>query len=521
MHRLLPPLVLALLAILAPCEGFAKTLRYASQIDPGTMDPHGIASLYNTRVIGQIYETLVGRDEQFRVAPRLALSWAVVEPTAWRFKLRPGVKFHDGTPFTADDVVFSVERALAPTSQQKQTLPNVTGARRVDALTVDLITSQPTPILPVSLTNLRIMSKAWCVKHHVEKPLNFSAKEETFATRNTNGTGPYMLKQWDADVKTVLVANPSYWGQHGNVTEAQFLVVGSGATRLSGLISGELDFVVDAGVQDIERLSRTPDIKIEQTDGLGTTYLGFDFAHEKLLHGDAGGTNPFRSLKVRQAMRLAIDVAAIQAKVMRNLSIIGGAIYTPMVEGWDARFAKAAPYDPERARALLKEAGYPNGFSVALDCSSQAPADSVGQAVAGMLARVGIRIAYQPVPFNVLLPKVTGHDSSLWVIGWVPFTADAEGVLIPLAHTPTRPGTGDFNFGGYSNASVDALIDRASVELDAVKRRALLVDAMTALEADTAFIPLTYRRVVWAMRTNVKTPVLPNDVLDLRFVNIE
>src|SRR5450755_2059662 len=241
MHRLLP----ALVTLLAPCEGFARTLRYASQIDPGTMDPHGIASLYNTRVVGQIYEPLVGRDEEFRIAPRLALSWSLVEPTAWRFKLRPGVKFHDGTPFTAADVVFSVERALAPTSQQKQTLPNVTGARRIDDLTVDIVTSQPTPTLPLALTNLRIMSKAWCVKHHVERPLDFNAKEETFATRNTNGTGPYILKQWDADVKTVLVANPSYWGQHGNVTEAHFLAVGSGATRLSGLVSGELDLVVD------------------------------------------------------------------------------------------------------------------------------------------------------------------------------------------------------------------------------------------------------------------------------------
>ncbi|HEX7465267.1 MAG TPA: ABC transporter substrate-binding protein [Usitatibacter sp.] len=518
MHRLILSLVLALAL---PHEGFAKVFRYASQIDPGTMDPHGIASLYNTRVVSQIYEVLVGRDEQFRIDPRLALSWSLVEPKVWRFKLRPGVKFHDGTPFTADDVVFSVERALAPTSQQKQTLPNVTGARKVDALTVDILTSQPTPTLPLALTNLRIMSKAWCVLHHIEKPLNFNAKEETFATRNTNGTGPFMLKSWDADVKTVLVANPAYWGQHGNVTEAQFLVVGSGATRLSGLVSGELDFVVDAGVQDVERLSRTPGIKIEQGEGLGAQYLSFDFAHATLQHGDAGGTNPFRNIKVREAMRLAIDLGAIQSKVMRNLSTIGRAIYSPKVDGWDARFAVPAPYDPERARALLKEAGYPNGFSVALDCSSQAPADAVGQAVAGMLARVGIRVAYQPVPFNVLLPKVTGHESSLYVIGWTTFTADAEGVLVPLAHTPSAPGTGDFNFGGYSNANVDSLIDRARVELDPVKRRALLIDAMAALDADIAFIPLVYRRVVWAMRKNVHTPILPNDVVDLRFVDID
>jgi peptide/nickel transport system substrate-binding protein len=485
------------------------------------MDPHAMASLYNTRVIGQIYEPLVGRDEQFRIAPRLALSWSTVQPNVWRFKLRPGVKFHDGTPFTADDVVFSVQRGLAPTSQQKPAIPNVTGARKVDALTVDLVTSQPTPILPQALTNFRIVSKAWCVKHRVEKPLDFNAKEETFAARNANGTGPYMLKSWDADVKTVLVANPSYWGQRGNVTEAQYLVVGSGATRLSGLISGELDFVIDAGVQDIERLARIPDIRVAQGESLGAQYLGFDFAHDRLIHGDAQGTNPFRVLKVRQAIRYAIDVEAIRTKVMRNLSSVGRAIYSPMVDGWDPAFAKPVPYDPEKARALLKEAGYPNGFSVTLDCSLQAPADAVGQAVAGMLSRVGIRVNYQPSTFNVLLPKLNGHDSSLYIIGWTPFTADAEGVMVPLAHTPTAPGTGDFNFGGYSNAKVDELLDRARVELDAAKRRALLVEAMGALDADAAFIPLVYRRVVWAMHKNVTTPILPNDNLDLRFVNIE
>ena len=504
-----------------PHAGFSKLFRYASQIDPGTMDPHAIATVYNARVLAQVYEPLVGRDAQFRIEPRLALSWSAIAPTVWRFKLRPGVKFHDGTPFTADDVVFNVERALMPTSQQKPSLPNVTGAKKVDALTVDIITSQPTPILPRALTNLRLMSKAWSIAHHVEKPLDFNGKEETFATRNTNGTGPYLLKSWDADVKTVLVANPSYWGTRGNVTEAHYLVVGSGATRLSGLVSGDLDFVVDAGVQDIERLAKMPDIRIAQGEGIGAQYLGFDFAHERLVHGDASGTNPFRNPKVRQAVRLAIDLHAIQAKVMRNFSTTGNALFTPMVDGWDPKFAKVPPYDPARAKALLKEAGYPEGFAVQLDCSAQAPADAVCQAVAGMLARVGIRVQYQPAPFNVLLPKLTGHDSSLYVIGWAPFTADAEGVLIPLAHTPGAPGTGDFNFGGYSNREVDALLDRARVELDDAKRRALLVDAMSLIDADNAFVPLVYRRVVWAMRKNVRTPVLPNDLLDLRFVNID
>jgi peptide/nickel transport system substrate-binding protein len=499
----------------------AATFRYASQFDPGTMDPHAIATLYNSRVLSQIYEPLIGRDEQFRAAPRLALSWRTIEPTVWRFKLRPGVKFQDGSPFGADDVVFNVQRALSPTSAQKATLPNVTGARKVDELTVDIVTAAPTPLLPLALINLRIMSKAWCVKNHVEKPQNFSAKEETFATRNVNGTGPFTLRQWDADVKTVLVANPAYWGPHGNVTEAQYLVVGSAATRVAGLISGELDFVIDAAVQDVARLEKTPGIQVGQASGIATNYLGFDQARERLLYGDAQGKNPFRDRRVREAVRYAIDFDALQVKVMRNLAEVGSALYSRAVEGYDSRFDRHGAFDPARARSLLKEAGYPNGFAVTLDCGAQQPGDAICQALAGMFARVGIRIAYQPLPFNVLVPKLSSRDSSLFMIGWQPASADAESVLVPLAHTPNAPGLGDYNFGGYSNAQVDALIDRARVELDVAKRRALLVEAMTALDADAAFVPLVYRRVVWAMRTNVKTPILPNDNLDLRFVNIE
>jgi len=499
----------------------AKVFRYASQIDPGTMDPHALASLYHTRVISQIYEPLVGRDEGYRLAPRLAVSWSMVDPHTWRFKLRQGVKFHDGSPFTADDVVFSVERSIAPKSQQHATYPNVTGARKVDDFTVDIVTSQPTPVLPRSLTNSRMMSKAWCIAHHVEKPLDFNAKEETFASRNADGTGPFMLKSWEPDVKTVLVANPAYWGQHGNVAEADFLVVAQGATRLAGLVSGELDFVVDAGVQDIGRLEKTPGITVAMNEGTGANYLGFDYTHDKLLYGEAGGRNPFRDLRVRQAVRYALDLKAIQSKVMRGLSSTGSAIFTPVVDGWDKRFEKIYPYDPEKAKALLKEAGYPSGFSVVLDCSAQAPADAICQAVSGMLARVGIKVDFQPRTFNVLLPKVLSHDTSFYGIGWTPASVDAEGVLLPLAHSPKGAGVGEYNFGGYSNPKVDALIDSARVELDEAKRRAMLTEAMTLLDADSAFIPTIYRKIVWVMRSNIKTPVMPNDIVDLRFVNVQ
>ena len=512
----------AALALLVSLGAGAGTLRYASQFDPGTMDPHAIASLYNNRVLSQVYEPLVGRDEQFRPEPRLALSWSPLDGgRGWRFRLRPGVKFQDGAPFGADDVVFNVERALSPTSAYKTALPGVSGARKVDALTVDILTAQANPTLPLSLTNLRMMSRAWCIAHHVEKPQDYKGKEETYAARNANGTGPYRLVSWEPDIKTVLAANPGYWGRHGNVTEAQYLVVSTAATRVSALISGEIDLVVDPAVQDLERLRHLPGIKVAESTGLGAQFLGFDHARATLIHGDAGGRNPFRDPRVREAIRAAIDVRALDAKVMRGSGSTGRAIFSPVADGFDPRFASAAPYDPERAKALLREAGYASGFSVDLDCSSQQPADSICQAISGMLSRVGVRIAYRPLPFNQLLPKINAGDTSLFVIGWTPATAEAEGVLLPLAHTLGGPAVGEYNFGRYSNPKVDAAIDRLRVEFDPARRKALSVEAMTLIDADAAFVPLVYRNVTWAMRTRVKAQLMPNDIVDLRFVNVD
>ena len=505
-------------ASLALAEG--RVLRYASAFDPATMDPHAIASTYNTRVLLHIFEALTGRDENWALEGRLALSWIAVEPRVWRFKLRPGVKFHDGTPFNADDVVFNIERGLLPTSALKNALPNVTGARKVDELTVDILTSAPTPALPYAITNFRLMSKAWCMRNKAEKPQDFKAKEETIAFRKANGTGPYKLKQWDADVKTILVANPDYWGKRGNVTEAHYLVVGSAATRLAGIVAGDIDFIPDAAIQDIERLEKTPGVKVVKGMSLAAQFLGFDQARDKLLYADAGPRNPFKDRRVREAVRLGIDLDTLQSKVMRNLAVSGSALYTSAIDGYDKRFDKHSPYDPKRAMALLKEAGYPDGFAVTLHCSAAQPADSVCQAVTGMLARVGIRVSYQPVPFNNLVPKAAARDLSFYSLGWVP-TTDAEGPLNTLVHTPDKPGNGEYNAGNYSNPKVDALIERGSVEHDPAKRALLFNEAMALVDEDVGYIPLHYRRVFWTMRLNVHVKVRPNDVLDLRFVTMD
>jgi peptide/nickel transport system substrate-binding protein len=516
MNRAFLPLLLVALSL--PVS--AKLLRHASQVDPGTMDPHAIATLYNNRVLSQIYETLVSRDENFRPEGRLAISWTPLDGgKGWRFKLRPGVKFHDGTPFTADDVVFNVKRALDPLSAMKSTLPNVTEAKKVDGLTVDFLTSQPTPVLPLSLTNLRLMSKAWCEKHKVERPQDFKAKEETYAARHTNGTGPYTLKRWDTDVTTVLLAHPGYWGKRGNVTEAHYLVVATAATRLAGLISGEIDIVTDPAVQDIVRLRNQPGIKVGEVTSTGSQFMGFQQARADLGNGTKG--NPFKDPRVRVAVRAAIDIATIQSKVMRGTASVGKAMYTSAVDGFDPRFKGTHPYDPEKARALLKEAGYPNGFTTDLECSAQQPTDAICQAISGMLSRVGIRANYRPLQFNVLLPKLLQGDTMMYVIGWTTATAEPEGVLVPITHSRTRPGVGEYNFGGYANAKADAEIDKGRVEFDNARRTAHFTEAMVAIDADAGFIPIVYRNIGWAMRANVKALIRPNDVMDLRFVDVE
>jgi len=515
----MPIAFLVALVLLCPCAALAKTLRYASQVDPGTMDPHAIASLYNTRVASQVYESLIDRDENFKPGPRLALSWTPLEGgRGWRFKLRPNVKFHDGSPFTADDVVFSVKRGLDALSAVRTALPNVTGTRRLDDLTVEILTSQPTPVLPLSLTNFRIMSRAWCEKHKVERPQDFKAKEDTFATRNANGTGPYRLVRWETDVKTVLAANPGYWGKTGNVTEAHYLVVNSAATRVAGLISGEIDIVVDPAVQDVVRLRTTPGIRMVEGIATGSQFLGFNHARAELGNGTRG--NPLKDARVRRAIRAAVDVESLVSKVMRNTATVGSALYSSALDGFDPRFSKPAAFDPTLAKSLLREAGYPEGFAVDLDCSAQQPTDALCQAISGMLSRVGIKVAYRPLPFNTLLPKVISGDTSMYVIGWTAASAEPEGVLVPLAHSRTGPGVGEYNFGGYSNPALDAEVDRGRVEFDAAKRAAHFTKAMLLLDADAGFVPLFYRKITWAMRDHVTATVRPNDILDLRLVYI-
>ena len=519
---------LAVLALAAACLALplqSKTLRFASAFDPQSMDPHALALLYQSRVVTQIYDSLVNRDREFRLEPSLATSWTVVDARTWRFSLRPNVKFHDGTAMTADDVVFSIERALAKTSQRAFQLRGVNGARKVDALTVDVLLAAPDAVLPEKLIFIGIMSKAWAEKHGVTLPQDFNARQETYAVRNANGTGPFMLKRYEPDTRTVLAAHTNWWGRGtplggGNVTEAVYTVIQSDATRMAALATGEADFVIDPPFQDVARLQQDPRLKFASTTDIGTQYLGFDQARAELEPSDVKGRNPFKDVRVRRAVYQAIDIDSIVAKVLRGQATPTGAFVSARVDGYLAELDRRLPYDPAAARAALKEAGYADGFSVQLDCVNVTFRAAVCQAITAMLVQVGIRATFQPAPSALFFPKLTQATSSFFEFGWIP-TTDPWSTLNSIVRSYDGTGAGAFNGGRYSNAKLDALIDAIRIEPDLARRRQLVGDALRLMNEDLPLLPLYRRKINWVMRPNIHVNPWPNDILELRWVRID
>jgi peptide/nickel transport system substrate-binding protein len=512
-------------ALLLSLSVEAKPLRFASAFDPQSMDPHALALLYQSRVVTQIYDSLVNRDRDFKLEPSLATSWKMVDARTWRFNLRPDVKFHDGTPMTADDVVFSIERALAKTSQRAFQLRGVTGARKVDALTVDVLLSAPDAVLPEKLIFIGVMSKAWAEKNGVTQPQDFNAKQETFAVRNANGTGPFMLRRYEPDARLVLAANPNWWGRGtpqagGNVTEVTYTVIQSDATRMAALATGEADFVIDPPFQDVARLQQDKRLKFASTTDIGTQYLGFDQARAELETSDVKGRNPFKDLRVRKAVYHAIDIDSIVAKVLRGQASPTGSFVSALVDGYRADLDKRLPYDPAAARALLKESGYPDGFAVQLDCVNVTFRAAVCQAISAMLAQIGIRVTFQPSPSALFFPKLTQATTSFFEFGWIP-TTDPWSMLNSIVRSYDGTGAGQFNGGRYSNPKLDALIDAIRVEPDLARRRQLTGDALRLMAEDLPLLPLYRRKINWVMRPNIHVTPWPNDILELRFVRID
>ena len=516
----------AVMALTAGAE--AKTFRWANDGDSNSMDPYARQETFLLLFDQSFYEPLVRRDREMKLAPGLATEWKQTNPTTWRFTLRQGVKFHDGTPFTADDVVFSFDRATHPGSNVSSPLATVKEVKKIDDFTVDFITDGPDPIMPYNLPTIAIMSKKWCEEHNTTRAADLTKNEESFATRNENGTGPFILVDRQPDVKTTLKRNPDWWGLKAgepiDFDDTVFNRIENASTRVSALLSGELDFVYTVPPQDTDRITNTPGMKIWKTPELRTIFLGFDQSRDELLESNIKGKNPFKDKRVRQAFTMAIDEEAIAAKVMRGFARPTALMIGPGVNGFDPALDKRNPADPAAAKKLLADAGYPNGFEVGFDCPNDRYVndEAICQAVVAMLARIGIKANLLAQTRAKFFGKINAprYETSFYMLGWTPGTQDALDMIKAITMT-RKDKNGVFNVAGYSNPELDALADKIQVELDNEKRNELIRKALILLRDDFAYIPLHQQAVVWAARKNIDLFQPADNTFPLRFVTVK
>jgi len=505
----------------------AKTFRYAYQGDATTIDPHGLNETFTLAFQGNIYEALTGYDEDLNLVPMLAESWVNAEPNKWIFHLRKGVKFHNGNDFTADDVIFSWQRAQSEGSDMKTYGAKAKEVNKIDDYTVEVITPAPNPILPREWVFLYMMDKEWAEEHGTTEATNVKdATKGNYANIHANGTGPFMVAERQPDVRTTLERFDGYWNDDipTNVTKAIFQPINQPATRVAALISGEMDLIMPVPVQDWKRLEDADGVVPLTGPEARAIFIGFDQSRDELLYSDVKGKNPFKDKRVRQAFNLAVNLDAINKKIMRGSARPLGTLIAHEINGYDASFGAPYPYDPAKAKELLAEAGYPDGFTVTMDCPNDRYVndEKVCQAVAGMLAKIGVTVDLLAQPKSKYFGKVlaqAGYDTSFYLLGWTPSSIDAHNTLLNLANC-RNPETraGQFNLGGYCNPKVDELTTRIGSETDQAKRNAMIAEAFQIVKDDYGYLPVHQQPLSWGLREGIEVAQRADNVLDLRSV---
>jgi peptide/nickel transport system substrate-binding protein len=518
----LPLAAVAVMALVAATAD-AKTLRWARPQEALTLDPHSQNEGPTTALLAQIYEPLVNRNMEGKIEPGLATSWAVspTDPNVWVLSIREGVKFHDGTPFTAEDAAFSINRAKSENSNFKELLVSIVEAKAVDAKTLHLRTNGPNPILPQNLTSTLMVSKAWAEKNNVVAVQNYAKGEENFAARNVNGTGPYTLVSREPDARTVMRVNPAYWG-HGTfpmqVTEVIMTPIQNPATRVAALLSGEVHFIQEVPVQDLERIAATPGLRLGQAPQNRTIFYGLNVSDADLASDNVQGKNPFADRRVREAMNIAINREAIQKVVMRGQSQPTGIIMPPFVTGWTPELDTYPKLDLARARQLLGEAGYPNGFNTTLDCPNDRYVndEAICQATVGMLGQIGIKVTLQSRPRAQHFPLLANNQTDFYLLGWGVPTYDSEYIFNFLYHTRNEK-YGSWNATRFSNPDLDKVIQSLASNTDLAARNADIAKLWATLKDEVIYLPLHHQVINWGLSTKIDTLVDPGDAPQFKY----
>jgi len=520
----------ALLAavLLASTSSFAtaETLRWARAGDSLTLDPHAQNEGPTTALAHQIMESLVIRDMTGKIVPALATEWAPSEedPNVWFFKLREGVTFHDGAEFDSEDAVFSFNRAMSPDSDFKELLASVKEVRANGKYGFEIVTDGPNPIMPSNLTNLFIIDKDWAEANNAVKVQDFEGGEDTFAARNANGTGPYKLVSREPDAKTVLTINENYWGKDEfpmAVTEIVYTPIQNAATRVAALLSGEVDFIQDVPVQDLGRVSSTDGLKVITAPQNRVIFFGMNQGDADLQADDVEGKNPFADKRVRQAMNMAINREAIKQVVMRGQSIPAGVAMPPFVNGWTETLDQVPANDIAKAKALMADAGYADGFSIQLDCPNDRYIndEAICQAAVGMLAQIGINVRLDAKPKAQHFPLINNLETDFYMLGWGVPTYDSEYIFNFLAHTKGEK-YGSWNGTRYSNPELDSQIVRLASETNLDERNLMIANIWSVVQDEVLYLPIHHQVLNWGMANKVETIVAPDDVAKFKYFTL-
>ena len=495
----------------------AETLRWARAGDALTLDPHAQNEGPTHTIRHQMYEPLIIRDTTGAFEPALATDWAPSEddPNVWVFNLREGVTFHGGEEFTAEDVVFSFERAKQPNSDMKELIGSIVEVRAVDDYTVEMVTDGPNPILPSNLTNLFILDKGWAEANDTVDVQDFEGGEITYATTNANGTGPYILQSREPDVRTVMTRNEDYWGRDQfpmEISEIVYTPIQNAATRVAALLSGEVNFLQDMPVQDLQRVNDTDGLVVKKAPQNRVIFFGMNQGPDDIEADNVDGANPLADARVRKAMSMAINRDAIQQVVMRGQSEPAGMIAPPFVNGWTAEMDAESATDIEGAKALMEEAGYGDGFSIRLDCPNDRYVndEAICQAAVGMLGQIGVTVNLDAKPKAQHFPLITEGQTDFYMLGWGVPTYDSEYIFNFLVHG-RESDIGTWNGTGFDNDEIDSMIRSLASNTDLDARNADIAEIWRVVQDEALYIPIHHQVLNWGMADSVGIEVDPED----------
>ena len=492
--------------LLAAGAARADEVKIGIYSEPSAMDPHYHNLGPNNSFSSNIYDALIIQDENQNLTPGLAVSWEPVSDLVWEFKLRKGVKFHDGSDFNADDVMFTSERAPNVPNSPSSFGTYLKGKTfsKVDDFTIRVTTERPYPLMPVDLSTVSIISSD--VGTDV-KTADFNAGPAMV------GTGPYKFVEWLPSDRIVLVKNENYWGEKAAFDKVTMKPIKSNPTRVAALLSGDVDMIDSVPTADIETLKKTDGVTLASGISNRVIYLHMDrFRDNSPFITGTDGKNPLKDLRVRQAISMAINRDAIVSRVMEGIAIPAGQLLPPGFFGTSDKL-KPQAYNPKRAKELLAEAGYPNGFGLTIHGPNDRYINDakIAQAIGQMLTRVGIKTQVETMPKSVYFRSASrggpnGEPKySFILVGWGSGTGEASSPLKSLVHTHDKSqGFGASNRGRYSNPKTDKLIEDALATVDDTKRAALLAEATEIAINDLAVIPLHYQVNTWATTKGLK-----------------